>query len=257
MVALASVAALCASLLVPDATHQDLLVGITGPGPGHPLGTDDLGRDVLQLLIAGARTAVCGAFLVATGSMLLGNLIGLPAGYLGGWVDIVAMRWADLMFSLPSLLVAIVVSGVLGGGYALSVAILVVLFAPGDTRVIRGAVLEQRTRPYVEASRLKNLPTWRIMTHHVWPNVAPVAVANAFLNFAYALVALASLSFLGLGVEPGSPDWGRTLSDNRTQLFTNPWAALAPGLAIILTAAAVNILGDWLYERFDARGTTR
>ncbi|MET8335594.1 ABC transporter permease [Streptosporangium canum] len=252
-----AVAAACAPWLVPDATGQDLMLGISGPGPGHPLGTDDLGRDVLELLVAGARTAVPGALCVAAGSMLIGNLVGLPAGYLGGWTDALAMRWADLMFSLPALLVAIVVAGVLGGGYGLAIAVLVVLFAPTDTRVVRGAVLEQRHRPYVEAARLKNLSAWRIMTRHVWPNIAPVALANAFLNFAYALVSLASLSFLGLGVPAGSPDWGRTLSDNRTQLLANPWAVIAPGLAIIATAAALNIVGDWLYERVDRRGRTR
>ncbi|MFD8560199.1 ABC transporter permease [Streptosporangium canum] len=252
-----AVAAAFAPWLVPDATGQDLMLGISGPGPGHPLGTDDLGRDVLELLVAGARTAVPGALCVAAGSMLIGNLVGLPAGYLGGWADALAMRWADLMFSLPALLVAIVVAGVLGGGYGLAIAVLVVLFAPTDTRVVRGAVLEQRHRPYVEAAQLKNLSAWRIMTRHVWPNIAPVALANAFLNFAYALVSLASLSFLGLGVPAGSPDWGRTLSDNRTQLLANPWAVIAPGLAIIATAAALNIVGDWLYERVDRRGRTR
>ncbi|MFC4898190.1 ABC transporter permease [Streptosporangium amethystogenes subsp. fukuiense] len=250
-------AAVFAPWLVPGATDQDLVLGITGPVPGHPLGTDDLGRDVLELLVAGARTAVPGALCVAAGSMLIGNLIGLPAGYFGGWADTLAMRWADLMFSLPALLVAIVVAGVLGGGYGLAVAVLVVLFAPTDTRVVRGAVLEQRHRPYVEAALLKNLSAWRIMTRQIWPNIASVTLANGFLNFAYALVSLASLSFLGLGVPAGSPDWGRTLADNRAQLLVNPWAVVAPGLAIILTAAALNIVGDWLHERVDRRGRAR
>ncbi|MEU7000956.1 ABC transporter permease [Nonomuraea sp. NPDC046570] len=257
VLALVTVAAAFAPWLVPGATDQDLMTGITGPGPGHPLGTDDLGRDVLQLLVAGARTAVPGALAVAAGSMLIGNLVGLPAGYLGGWVDSLAMRWADLMFSLPALLVAIVVAGVLGGGYGLAIAVLVVLFAPTDARVVRGAVLEQRHRPYVEAALLKNLPAWRIMTGIIWPNIAPVALASAFLNFAFALVSLSSLSFLGLGVPVGSPDWGRTLADNRTQLLTNPWAVIAPGLAIIATAAALNLVGDWLQQSVDRRGRAR
>ncbi|MFB4291001.1 ABC transporter permease [Nonomuraea sp. ATR24] len=257
VLAAVTAAAAFAPWLVPGATDQDLMTGITGPGPGHPLGTDDLGRDVLDLLIAGARTAVPGAFAVAAGSMLIGNLIGLAAGYFGGWADTLAMRWADLMFSLPALLVAIVVAGVLGGGYGLAIAVLVVLFAPTDTRVVRGAVLEQRHRPYIEAAVLKNLSAWRIMTRHIWPNIASVALANVFLNFAYALVSLSSLSFLGLGVAAGSPDWGRTLADNRTQLLANPWAVIAPGLAVIATAAALNIVGDWLHERVDRRGRAR
>ncbi|GAA3210478.1 ABC transporter permease [Actinocorallia longicatena] len=257
VVAVALFCALFSWLIVPDATEQDLTLGITYPGPGHPLGTDDLGRDVLQLLIAGARTAVLGALAVSAGSMLIGNLTGLPAGYLGGWADGLAMRWADLMLSVPPLLVAIVVAGVMGGGYGLAIIVLIVLFSPTDARVVRGAVLEQRGRPYVEAARLQNLPAWRIMSRHVWPNIVPVALANTFLNFAYALVSLASLSFLGLGVPPGSPDWGRTLADNKSQLFANPWASVAPGLAIIITAAAVNVVGDWLQERAEERMLAR
>lgn len=257
IVAAALVAAIFGPLLVPDATDQSLLTGMTTPGPGHPLGTDQLGRDVLQLLVAGARTAVLGALAVAVGSLVMGNLIGVPAGYFGGWRDGLAMRWADLMFSLPALLVAIVVTGVLGGGFILAVLVLVVLFSPGDTRLSRAAVLDQRHRPYVEAARLLDLSPSRIMARHVWPNVIPVVTSNAFLNFAFALVALASLSFLGLGVEPGSPDWGRTLADNRSQLLGNPWAALAPALAIIATAVAVTIVGDWVHERLEERGRAR
>lgn len=249
--------ALLGPVLLPGATDQDLMLGVSRPGGGHPLGTDDLGRDVLQLLVVGARTAVLGALLIAAGSLLLGHLLGLPAGYRGGWADQLAMRWTDLMFSLPALLVAIVVTGVAGGSYLLAVLTLVVLFSPGDTRVVRAAVLEQRHRPYVEAATLSNLPGRTVALRYIWPNIAPVVLGNAFLNFGFALVSLSSLSFLGLGVAPGSADWGRTLADNRGQLLSNPWAAVAPGVAIILTAAAVNVLGDWLHRRLDERGLQR
>lgn len=252
--AAALVCALFGQWLVPDATKQDLLVGISGPSSDHWLGTDNLGRDVLGLLVVGARTAVLGAAAVAAFSFVIGHLIGLPAGYRRGWVDQVAMRWADLMFSLPALLVAIVVAGVLGGGYVLALVVLGILFSPTDTRVVRAAVLEQRGRPYVEAARLSNLSGRKIVVRHIWPNIAPTVVGNAFLNFGFALLSLATLSFLGLGVSPGSPDWGRTLADNRDQLFANPWAAIAPGLAIIATAAAVNVVGDWIHQRLDQRG---
>lgn len=250
-------AALLGPLLLPDATRQDLLTGVAGPGSGHPLGTDDLGRDILQMLVVGARSSVLGALLVAVGSLALGHLIGLPAGYRGGWADQVAMRWTDLMFSLPALLVAIVVTGVVGGGYLLAVLTLVILFSPGDTRVVRAAVLEQRQRPYVEAARLSNLRGTRIALRYIWPNIAPVVVGNAFLNFGFALVALSSLSFLGLGIDAGSADWGRMLADNRGQLLANSWSVVAPGCAIILTAAAVNLVGDWLHRRLDERGLRR
>ena len=254
---LAALAAAFGPMLLPNAQAQDLMTGLTGPGSEHWLGTDDLGRDVLQLLVVGARPAIVGAVLVALGSMLIGHLVGLPAGWRGGWIDLVAMRWADLMFSLPALLVAIVVTGILGGGFVLAIIVMVFLFSPGDTRVVRAAVLEQRRRPYVEAATLSNLSAPRIVLRHIWPNIAPVVVGNAFLNFAFALVALSSLSFLGMGVEPGSADWGRTLAENRTYLASNPWAATAPGLAIILTAASVSIVGDWIHQRLDERGQSR
>jgi len=254
---LAALAAILGPVLLPNAGAQDLMTGLSGPSAEHWLGTDDLGRDVAQLLVVGARSALVGAVLVSLGSMLIGHLVGLPAGWFGGWIDLVAMRWADLMFSLPALLVAIVVTGILGGGYALAIIVMVLLFSPGDTRVVRAAVLEQRRLPYVEAATLSNLPDRRIVLRHIWPNIAPVVVGNAFLNFAFALVALSSLSFLGMGVEPGSADWGRTLAENRTYLASNPWAAAAPGLAIILSAASVSIVGDWIHQRLDERGEAR
>lgn len=253
--AAALIAALFAPWIVPDATSQDLLTGITGPAAGHPLGTDRLGRDVLQLLVAGARTAVLGALAITIGSLLIGNLIGLTAGYAGGIVDSLAMRWVDVMFSVPALLVAIVVTGLFDGGLVLAVAVLAVLFSPNDARIARGAVLEQRHLPYVEAAELLDLPARRIAIRQVWPNASPIIFAQSFINFAFALVSLAGLSFLGFGVEAGSPDWGRTLTDNKDQLFANPWAAIAPALAIIVTAAAVNLVGDWVSERWTRSGT--
>lgn len=240
-----------------DPSAQDLYATLAPPGGAHLLGTDDLGRDVLSRTIAGARTAVIGPLLIALGAMLIGNILGLWAGYNGGWIDATIMRAADLVYALPGVLVAIVVVGVLGGGYYLAVILLVILFCPFDTRLVRAATLEQRKRPYVEAARTLGLPRWRIMFLHIWPNVLPVAIANATLAFAFALVSLASLSFLGIGVGPGTADWGRMLSDSRTLLFENPWTALAPGIALVVTAASVNVIGDWLFERLSDRGQVR
>jgi peptide/nickel transport system permease protein len=240
-----------------DPNEQDLLNSLMGPSREHLLGTDDLGRDILSRTIVGARTAVVGPLLIALGAMVIGNVLGLLAGYYGGLTDSSISRWVDLVYAMPALLVAIVVVGVLGGGYFLAVALLVVLFSPIDTRIVRGATLDQRGRPYVEAARLLGLSNRRIMARHIWPNVMPLALANAFLTFAFSIVSLASLSFLGLGVGPGTPDWGRMLSDSRTLLFDVPAAALAPGIAIVVTAASVNVIGDWLYELLSDRGRAR
>jgi peptide/nickel transport system permease protein len=239
------------------AEAQDLLTGASGPSRAHWLGTDSLGRDVFSRIVVGARTAVLGPALVACGAMLLGGALGLMSGYLGGAADTAIMRWVDLMYALPGLLVAIVVVGVVGGGYWLAVLLLILLSAPYDTRLIRGATLEQRSKPYVEAARSLGLSNAWIMRREIWPNVFPVAVANTLLQFAFALVSLSALSFLGLGARPGAPDWGRMLADNRPLLFETPAAVLAPAGAIIVTAVAVNLLGDWLEERYADRGRAR
>jgi peptide/nickel transport system permease protein len=257
-VAAGIVCAVAGRWLAPyPATQQNLFLGVTNPSSHHWLGTDTLGRDVLSRVIVGARTAMIGPAVIAVGAMLIGNILGTLAGYWGGLVDTVIMRWVDLMYSLPGLLVAIVVVGVVGGGYWAAVALLVVLTSPYDARVVRGATLEQRPRPYVEAVRVLGVPARRIMFRHIWPNVFPVVVANTFLNFAFSLVSLSALSYLGLGVSPGTPDWGRMIADNRSLLLTNPVADLGAACALVLTASAINLIGDWSYETLSDRGRAR
>ncbi|GCE00649.1 ABC transporter permease [Embleya hyalina] len=246
-----------AALAPQDPAAQHLTEVLAPPGSGHWLGTDELGRDVFSRLIAGARTAFVGPLVVTIGSMLIGNLLGLWSGYKGGAVDAIVMRWVDFMWALPGLLIIVVVAGAFGGGYWMAVALLLVLTIPFDTRIIRGATLEQATLPYVEAARALGLSNRRIMLLHIWPNLSATAVANAFLTFAGAIVALSGLSFLGFGVDPGSPDWGRMLSDGTNLLFENPAAALASGAMIVATAVSMNIIGDWLYESLSSRGGSK
>jgi peptide/nickel transport system permease protein len=233
--------------------QQDLLLGDTPPSAEHWAGTDLLGRDVLSRTIVGARTALVGPAVVAAGAFAIATILGLLAGYNGGAVDSAVMRWVDFMFALPGPLIAIVIVGVVGGGFWTAVAVLVVLFTAPDTRIVRSAVLEQRPLPYIEAARTLGIPRNRIMFRHILPNILPLIAAYVVLDFAFALVSLAGLSFLGLGVPPGSPDWGRMLFENRTILLTNPWASLLPAAAIVITAASINIIGDWTYERMAAR----
>lgn len=249
------VCAIAGSQLAPhDPGAQDLTASLQSPGDGHPLGTDDFGRDVLSRVMAGARTALVGPLVVAIGAMLIGSFFGLLAGYRGGRTDASIMRVVDIVYSIPALLVVIVVAGVVGGGYVMAVALLTLLFAPNDTRLIRAATLEQRPRPYVEAAQALGLSDRRVMLRHIWPNVVPVIVANSFLTFAFALVSIAGLSFVGIGVDPSTPDWGRMLYDGRELIFQNPWTAIAPAIAIVLTALSMNLLGDWVFEILSDRG---
>lgn len=233
---------------------QDALLGVSPPGtPGHLLGTDDLGRDILALTIAGTQSAVIGPIVIALGSMLIGMVLGTVSGYQGGWIDLLLSKYADLLLALPVTLIALVVAGLVGGGYWVTVVILVVLFSPTDIRMMRSAVMKQATRPYIESAKVLGLSRWRIMFRHILPNVIPIAVATMLLNVAFALVAMSALSFLGLGVGPGEPDWGRQLADGRNLLTSNPAAVVIPGLLIIVTATAINLTGDWIQERYNAR----
>jgi peptide/nickel transport system permease protein len=253
-VLVAIVCALFGRQIAPHpAGEQQLLVGDTPPSAGHLAGTDLLGRDVLSRTIVGSRTALVGSAVVAVGAFAIATLLGLLAGYLGGVADSVVMRWVDFMFALPGPLIAIVIVGVVGGGLWTAVAVLVVLFTAPDTRIVRSAVLEQRPLPYVEAARTLGISRRRIMFRHILPNILPIVAAYVVLDFAFALVSLAALSFLGLGVPPGSADWGRMLNENRTILFTNPMASLLPAATIVITAGSINIIGDWIYERISAR----
>jgi len=240
-----------------DPGAQDLALGLSKPSGGHWFGTDQLGRDVFSRVIAGTRSAIVGPIVIALGCMLVGNVLGVYAGYRGGRPEAVIMRWVDLMFALPGTLVIIVVAGTIGGGYWFSVALLIVLSSPFDTRLVRGATLEQAPRPYVEAAKSIGVPDRKIMAFHIWPNIAPVAVANACLMFAGSLVALAGLSFLGLAVPAGTADWGLMVAEGRSLLFVNPVAVLAPASMIVMTATAVSLVGDWTLERFSTRGATR
>ena len=250
LVAIVVACAILPSTIAPgDPATQRLLIGDRPPSAEFWAGTDLLGRDALARTIHGARTALVGPVIIAAGAFAIATLLGLLAGYLGGAVDSAIMRWVDFMLALPGPLVAIVVVGVVGGGYWTAVVVLVVLFTAPDTRIVRSAVLEQRPLPYIDAARALGIAKRRILFVHILPNILPVILAYVVLDFAFALVNLAGFSFLGLGVEPGTLDWGRMLFENRNILFSNPVALLLPATMIILTAVSMNLIGDWLFER--------
>ncbi|CCH33980.1 ABC transporter permease [Actinosynnema sp. NPDC047251] len=249
------IAALGGDWLAPyDPGAQDLGNTAMPPSGAHWLGTDDLGRDVLSRLVSGARIALLGPAAVALGVAVLATAIGLLAGYRGGWVDSAIMRGVDLVYAVPPLLVAIVVVGVFGGGYPLAIGVLIALSVPADVRMVRSAVLAQRNLAYVESARTVGLGRGRILFTHLLPNVLPTVVANLLLTFVSALVGLAALAFLGLGVGTGSPDWGRMLAENKGMLDLNPAAMVAPAVLITVVAASVTLVGDRVYDRMAARG---
>ena len=235
-----------------QALKQDIVLGAVPAGTdGHVWGTDALGRDVLMLTIAGARTAIAGPVVIAVGAMTIGLVFGLLAAYTGGWVDWLISRVVELMLSLPTLLLAIVLAGLIVGGYWVNVLVFMLLYAPYEIRLVRSAALSHLHDPFLDAARLLELSPAHILARHVFPVIRPVVGAAMFLDMSNALVSLSSLSFLGLGISPQAADWGRQLSDARDQLFNNPMTAIAPGIAIIVVSVAMNIVGDWITARAD------
>ncbi|MBP1326710.1 peptide/nickel transport system permease protein [Leucobacter exalbidus] len=250
-----TITAAISPLLVGLATKQSILDSLLPPGsPGHLLGTDELGRDILLLTLAGSGSAIAGPAVIAVGSMLLAIVFGTLAGYLGGITDTVIGRIVDVLLSLPVMLLAIVVAGIFGAGYWVTVALLVLLFCPSDIRIVRAGVTEQTPRPYVEAAQMLSLSPARIMYRHIVPNVWPLILTNLLLNLGIAIVTLSSLSFLGIGVAPGTPDWGRQISDGRSLMGDNPAMLIVPALLIVFVTMAINLLGDHLGERLRERG---
>ena len=232
-----------------DPNEQDLLNTSAPPSSEHWLGTDQLGRDIFARIIAGAPAAITGPLVVALTGVILASSLGILSGYMGGHVDMVIQRFVDFMFALPGLLIAIVIVGVVGGGYWMARAraqpAQLRRQRPHPPRCRAGAAGSARTsRPRATLG----VPRHRIMYFHIWRNISPIVFASAALDFALALVALSSLSYLGLGTSPGVPEWGRMLAENQALLFTNPAGVLAPGLAIVLFATAVD--GD---RRLDLR----
>lgn len=238
------------SLFAPDALSLDIQnAKLPAGSAGHLLGTDALGRDVMKLLIAGTDSAMIGPLCIAAGSLIIGLVLGSTAGWFGGFWDKIVSAYADLTLSMPSMLLAIVAAAIIGGGYWVSVLVMIILYSPFDIRLVRSAVIQQKSKPYIESTKMLNLSAINILAKHIFPNIAMVVLVNFFLNIAYGLMSMSSLSFLGLGVGPKEADWGRQLSDGRELLSQNPAMSLSAGIIIIVTAVSINLIGSYLLER--------
>ncbi|HET7036062.1 MAG TPA: ABC transporter permease [Thermomicrobiaceae bacterium] len=251
-------AALAAPLLAPHSPSEThLLLRNTPPawsakGSGeHILGTDPVGRDLLSRIIYGARVSLGIGLSVTLLAAGIGVLLGLLAGYFGGWIDQVVMRVADLFLAFPFILLAITIIAVLGAGLVNLIATLVVTSWVGYARLVRGEVFTVRERQYVDAARVAGAGNGRILLRHILPNVLASVIVVGTLQVGFVILAEAALSFLGLGLNPSIPDWGTMVSDGRLYIYTAWWVITFPGIAIMLTVLSINMLGDWLRDVLD------
>jgi ABC-type dipeptide/oligopeptide/nickel transport system permease subunit len=241
--------ALCAPLL---ATHDPLQQNLSGvlqpPGGGHVLGTDDLGRDVFSRALYAGRISLVAAAQAVAVAVVLGVVPGLIAGYAGRRVDAVIMRVTDALMSFPPLILAIAFVGVLGPSLTNAMFVIGVIFAPRFVRLVRGTVLSIREETFIEASRSIGTPTARVIRRHVLPNALSPLIVQISLTAAMAMLAEASLSFLGLGVQPPDASWGSMIERGFRYTAAAPWLTIFPGLLIALTVLAFNLLGDGLRD---------
>ncbi len=247
-------AALFAPILAPHSPYEQFTTDqLVGPSATYPLGTDELGRDVLSRILFGARISIQVAAISVSIGLLIGGSLGLLAAYHGGAWDMVIMRIADILFAFPSLLLAIAVLAVLGPSLANVMVAIGIIFIPIFVRVTRAAGLVIMQEQYVEASKASGAGPGQIMLRHVLPNAMAPLLVQITLAISYAILAEAGLSFLGLGAQPPEPSWGSMLSTGRGFMTFAPWTAFAPGMAIFIAVLGFNILGDGLRDVLDPR----
>ena len=239
-----------------DPTTQVLAENLAPPSARHVLGQDKLGRDILARIVYGTRVSLAVGVVTVAVSLAIGATIGALAGFAGGWVDEILMRAVDVLLAFPGLLLAIALTAVLGPSLRNVVVALCLLGWTGFARVARGEIVRLREREFVEAARALGVPERRILIRHLVPLLATPLLVQATFGMAAAIVAEASLSFLGLGAQPPTPSWGAMLNDGRAFVLVAPHLTIFPGLAILVTVLALNFLGDALRDRLDVRTPT-
>ncbi|MFA3918758.1 ABC transporter permease [Ruegeria hyattellae] len=251
---------LSSGVIYPDGGAKvDLLARLTPPflSSEHPLGTDPLGRDILERIIHGGRVSLLVGVLSAIGSVVLGTVIGLFAGYYRGFLDTFVMRFADVQLALPFILMAITVIAIVGPGIDRIIILMIVSQWVQYARLVRSSVLSLREREFVQAARSYGLPDVKIIFSHILPNAMGPLIILLTLNVANNILLESSLTFLGLGADPQTPSWGGMLSEGRSYIQTAWWVTVFPGVAIMLTVLGLNLLGDWLRDELDPLGQTR
>ncbi|MFQ5794866.1 MAG: ABC transporter permease [Candidatus Bipolaricaulia bacterium] len=247
------VVAVFAPLIAPHDPNDQAFRMLLPPSETHLLGTDDLGRDLFSRIIHGTRISLFVGLSTVLLAMVVGVLLGLLAGYYGGWLDTVIMRYIDLQWAFPNFLIAVYLVAIFGTGLQNVIVAISLAFLDDFARIARGMVLSIREEDYVVAARSGGASDRRILLRHILPNAIAPIIVQATVSISYAILAEAGLSFLGLGVKPSTPTWGLILSDARSFISRAWWLGVFPGLAIMITVLSINFLGDALRDIFDVR----
>jgi peptide/nickel transport system permease protein len=247
-------AALLAPLIAPyNPLGQNIAAGLNPPSAAHLFGTDKLGRDIFSRILYGARISLFVGVAVVLMSGVIGTLLGVLAGYIGGWADELLMRITDIFFAFPALILAMAIAGALGPSLQNALIAISAATWPVYARLLRGQVLALKEREFVLAARTVGVPEWQIIVRHLLPNMlAPLLVQSSF-DMGGAITAVAGLSFIGFGAQPPTPEWGVMISDARTYMATAWWMGTFPALAIMLVVGSFNLLGDGLRDLLDPR----
>jgi dipeptide transport system permease protein len=242
---------------LPDQQYRDAL--LTPPiwdangDSRFLLGTDPVGRDILSRLIHGARYSLFIGFFVVVGALVVGVILGVLAGFFGGWVDALVMRVMDIILAFPPLLLALVLVAILGPGLFNAMIAIALVLQPHFARLVRAAVMAEKNREYVTAARLSGANPLRLMLITILPNCLGPLIVQATLSFSNAILEAAALGFLGMGAQPPTPEWGTMLASAREFIIKAPWVVTFPGLAILITVLAINLIGDGLRDALDPK----
>ena len=245
--------ALFADLIAPYDPNDMAFDMMLEPSPAHVLGTDDLGRDLFARILHGTRISLFVGVSTVAISLVLGVLMGVAAGYYGGWIDMVIMRYIDLQWAFPNFIIAVYLVAVFGAGLTNVIIAIALAFLDDFARIARSMVLTLKESQYVDAARVMGATDWRIMCRHILPNATAPIIVQATVSVSYAILGEAGLSFLGLGVEADTPTWGLILSESRSFMSRAWWLGVFPGLAIMITVLAINFVGDALRDIMDVR----
>ena len=241
----------------PDEQFRDALlkppIWDGSADPRFIFGTDPVGRDIVSRLIHGARYSLFIGFFVVIGALFVGVILGVLAGYFRGWVDVVIMRLMDIILAFPSLLLALVLVAILGPGLFNAMIAIAIVLQPHFARLVRAAVMAEKNREYVTAAKLSGAGHLRLMLVTILPNCLGPLIVQATLSFSNAILDAAALGFLGMGAQPPTPEWGTMLATAREFIIKAPWVVTFPGLAILVTVLAINLIGDGLRDALDPK----